>query len=186
MAILLVVLSGCGGDTAADASTVRTHFEELAGFEAHLKILSDLEQSVLEYEVDYVYNKEDNDAFTITAPDSLAGIGGTIAGTDSASFVLQYDGLVLDDAMPQRVGLTPADALFCLLDDLRRAEPAQVWTEKTSGVELLVLRFVQDSDDGKVEKQVWLTKQGYQPVCAELYADGERVLQIQVMSYRET
>lgn len=50
------MLSGCGGDTAADGSTVRTHFEELAGFEAHLKILSDLEQSVLEYEVDYVYN----------------------------------------------------------------------------------------------------------------------------------
>ena len=54
--LLAVVLSGCGGDTAADGLTVRTHFEELAGFEAHLKILSDLDQSVLEYEVDYVYN----------------------------------------------------------------------------------------------------------------------------------
>ncbi len=52
---LLVILSGCGG-TTADGQSVRTHFEELAGFEAHLKILSDLEQSVLEYEVDYVYN----------------------------------------------------------------------------------------------------------------------------------
>lgn len=54
--LLLVLLSGCGGSTAADGSTVRAHFEELSGFEAHLKILSDLEQSVLEYEVDYVYN----------------------------------------------------------------------------------------------------------------------------------
>lgn len=184
--LLAVVLSGCGGNTAADGLTVRTHFEELAGFEAHLKILSDLDQSVLEYEVDYVYNKEDNDTFTITAPESLAGIGGTIAGTDSASFVLQYDGLALDDAMPQRTGLTPADALFCLLDDLRRAEPTQIWTESTGGVKLLALRYEQDGDDGKVEKQVWITEQGYQPVCAELYADGERVLQIQVMSYRET
>ncbi|WP_346704435.1 hypothetical protein [uncultured Agathobaculum sp.] len=186
MTLLLVLLSGCGGSAASDGSAVRTHFEELGGFEAHLKILSDLEQSVLEYEVDFVYNKEDNDTFTITAPESLAGIGGTIAGTDSASFVLQYDGLELDDAMPQRTGLTPADALFCLLDDLRRAEPAQVWTESTGGVDLLVLRYQQDGDDGKVEKQVWLTEQGYQLVCAELYADGERVLQIQVTSYRET
>lgn len=185
MALLLVMLSGCGG-TAADGQSVRTHFEELAGFEAHLKILSDLEQSVLEYEVDYVYNKEDNDTFTITAPESLAGIGGTIAGTDSASFVLQYDGLALDDAMPQRTGLTPADALFCLLDDLRRAEPAQIWTESADGAKLLVLRYEQDGDDGKVEKQVWLTEPEYQPVCAELYADGERVLQIQVTAYRET
>ena len=55
MAMLLAVLSGCGS-TAADGQSVRTHFEELAGFEAHLKILADLEQSALEYEVDYVYN----------------------------------------------------------------------------------------------------------------------------------
>lgn len=55
MALLLVILSGCGG-AVTDGQSVRTHFEELAGFEAHLKILSDLEQSVLEYEVDYVYN----------------------------------------------------------------------------------------------------------------------------------
>ena len=55
MAMLLVVLSGCGS-TAADGSSVRVHFEELAGFEAHLKILSDLDQSVLEYQEDYVYN----------------------------------------------------------------------------------------------------------------------------------
>lgn len=56
MTLLLVLLSGCDGSTAADGSAVRAHFEELGGFEAHLKILSDLEQSVLEYEVDYVYN----------------------------------------------------------------------------------------------------------------------------------
>lgn len=185
MALLLVMLSGCGG-TTADGQSVRTHFEELAGFETHLKILSDLEQSVLEYEVDYVYNKEENDTFTITAPESLAGIGGTIAGTDSASFTLQYDGLALDDAMPQRTGLTPADAFFCLLDDLRRAEPAQMWTESTDGVDLLVLRYEQDGEEGKVEKQVWLTEKAYQPVCAELYVDGERVLRIQVTAYRET
>lgn len=185
MGLLLAVLTGCGG-AAADGTSVRTHFEELAGMEVHLKILSDLEQSILEYEEDYVYNKEDNDTFTITAPESLAGIGGTIAGTDSASFTLQYDGLALDDAMPQRKGLTPADAWFCLLDDLRRAEPTQIWTESADGVKLLVLRYEQDGEDGKVEKQVWLTEQDYQPVCAELYADGERVLQIQVTEYRET
>lgn len=183
--MLLVVLSGCGS-TAADGSSVRAHFEELAGFEAHLKILSDLDQSVLEYQEDYVYNKEDNDSFTITAPDSLAGIGGTIAGTDSASFTLQYDGLALDDAMPQRTGLTPADALFCLLNDLRTAEPAQIWTERVDGQSLLALRYEQEDADGKVEKQVWLAEKTYQPVCAELYADGTRVLQILVTSYRET
>lgn len=183
--LLAVLLCGCGG-AQTDGEAVRAHFDALPGFEAHLKILSDLGQSVLEYEMDYVYNKEDTDSFTITAPESLSGIGGTIAGTDSASFTLQYDGLSLDDAMPQRTGLTPADAMFCLLDDLRTGEPAQVWSESASGTELAVLKYEYDSEDGKIEKQVWLTRQGLQPVYAELYADGTRVLTIQVAEYRET
>ena len=137
--MMLLALSGCGS-APADGQAVREHFETLAGFEAELKILSDLGQSVLEYQVDYVYNREDNDTFTITAPESLAGIGGTIAGTDNASFTLQYDGLALDDAMPQRTGLTPADALFCLMNDLRTAEPVPLWTERSDGASLLVPR----------------------------------------------
>ena len=183
--MLLVMLTGCGG-APENGQVVREHFAQLAGFEAELKILSDLGQSTLEYQVEYVYNREENDTFTITEPESLAGIGGTIAGTDSASFTLQYDGLALDDAMPQRTGLTPADALFCLLNDLRTAEPAQIWTERVDGQSLLALRYEQEDADGKVEKQVWLTEKTYQPVCAELYADGTRVLQILVTSYRET
>lgn len=182
---MLLALSGCGS-APADGQTVREHFETLAGFEVELKILSDLGQSVLEYQVNYVYNREDNDTFTITAPESLAGIGGTIAGTDNASFALQYDGLALDDAMPQRTGLTPADALFCLMNDLRTAEPVQLWTERADGASLLVLRYEQQDADGKVEKQVWLTEDSLQPVCAEFYADGTRVLQLLVTDYRQT
>ena len=88
--------------------------------------------------------------------------------------------------MPQRTGLTPADAMFCLMDDLRRGEPVQIWSETASGTELVALKYAYDSEDGKIEKQVWLTENGLQPVCAELYADGARVLTIQVTAYQET
>ena len=145
-----------------------------------------MDKSVLAYEVDYAYNKKDVDCFTITAPDSIAGVSGTIAGTDSAQFTLQYDGASLDDAMPQRPGLTPADGLYCLLADLRSGEPAQQWTEDVQGQKLLVLRYESETDDGKIARQVWLTDDGRQPVCAEMYADDECVLTIQVISYQET
>lgn len=182
--VLLALLPACGGKTASD-QTVQSYFSEVNGFEAHVKLLSDLDSSVLEYEMDYVYNKEQADSFTITAPESIAGLGGTIAGDSSAEFSLQYDGLALDDAMPQRTGLTPADGLFCLLADLRSGEPSQRWTENVAGKTLLVLRYDSEDDQGKVAKQIWLTADGRQPVCAELYADGECVLTIQVMSYEE-
>ena len=117
--LLVALLCGCGSHT--DGESIRAHFEALEGFEAQIEITADLGESVLDFSIQYDYNKEDNDRFTITAPESLAGISGTIAGTDNAVFSLQYDGLALDDAMPQRTGLTPADALFCLMNDLRTA-----------------------------------------------------------------
>ena len=61
-----------------------------------------------------------------------------------------------------------------------------MWTEHTDGRALLVLRYEGETDGERVEKQVWLTEQGLQPVCAELYADGMRVLTLQVTAYQET
>ena len=181
---LLYTSAGCGG--TAGAESVHAHFEALDAAEAQIELMSDLGDSVLEYQMDYVYDREGNDQFAITAPESLAGIGGTIAGTDSAQFTLQYDGLSLDDAMPQRTGLTPADGLFCLLNDLRTAQPVQIWSESASGTDFLVLRYEGEDEDGTVEKQVWLTEQGMQPAYAELYADGSRVLTIRVTAWQET
>ena len=55
-----------------------------------------------------------------------------------------------------------------------------IWSEHTTGESLLVLRY--EKADDSVEKQVWLRQSDLQPVCAELYADGARVLTIQVES----
>jgi len=150
------------------AEDVRAHFASLDSCTAHLKIISDLDESVLEFESDYVYNREDSDSFTLTAPESVAGIGGRISGEENGAFTLQYNDLQL------------ADAWFCLLNDLRYAAPAQVWSEHTNGESLLVLRY--EKADDSVEKQVWLRQSDLQPVYAELYADGARVLTIQVES----
>ena len=76
--------------------------------------------------------------------------------------------------------MTPADGWFCLLNDLRYHTPAQIWSEHTNGESLLVLRF--EKADDSVEKQVWLRQSDLQPVYAELYTDGARVLTIQVES----
>ena len=162
------------------AEDVRAHFASLDSCTAHLKIISDLDESVLEFESDYVYNREDSDSFTLTAPESVAGIGGRISGEKNGAFTLQYNDLQLDDIAPRHTGLTPADAWFCLLNDLRHAVPAQVWSERTNGESLLVLRY--ENADDSVEKQVWLRQSDLQPVYAELYEDGARVLTIQVES----
>ena len=77
----LVLLCGCGRSAEMSAEDVRAHFASLDSCTAHLKIISDLDESVLEFESDYVYNREDSDSFTLTAPESVAGIGGRVRRT---------------------------------------------------------------------------------------------------------
>lgn len=156
------------------------HFAALDSCTAHLKIISDLDESVLEFESDYVYNREDSDSFVLTAPESVADIGGRISGEENGAFTLQYNDLQLDDIAPRSTGMTPADGWFCLLNDLRYHTPAQIWSEHTNGENLLVLRYENAEDD--TAKQVWLRQSDLQPVCAELYEDGRLVLTIQVES----
>ena len=116
----------------------------------------------------------------LTAPESVAGIGGRISGEENGAFTLQYNDLQLDDIAPRSTGMPPADGWFCLLNDLRYHTPAQIWSEHTNGENLLVLRYENAEDD--TAKQVWLRQSDLQPVCAELYEEGRLVLTIQVES----
>ena len=150
------------------------------------------------FELDYAYNKEDVDVFTITGPESVSGVSGRIAGDSEATLALQYDDLVLDDARPVRPGMTPADAVFGVVCALRDTPADESWresadgtaltvlhyrSERTNGESLLVLRY--ENADDSVEKQVWLRQSNLQPVYAELFADGTRELSIRFTSYQE-
>ena len=165
------------------AEDVRAHFENLDGFSAHVKILSETDEFTMAFEQDYAYNKEDADVFTITAPESVAGVAGRISGTDTADFTLQYDDLTLDDARPVRPGLTPADAVFSVIAALKNAEPDETYRETVKGTALTALRY--RSAEGNIEKLIWLREDNMQPVCAEFYVDGTREIGIQFTSYQE-
>ena len=132
------------------------------------------------FELDYAYNKEDVDVFTITGPESVSGVSGRIAGDSEATLALQYDDLVLDDARPVRPGMTPA--VVCALRDTPADES---WRESADGTALTVLHYRSESGDETIEKLVWLREDNMQPVYAELFADGTRELSIRFTSYQE-
>lgn len=179
LALLTLGLNRCEAPTAPPISE---QWETIAGFQAHVQITSDLGDSTLTYEMDYVHEKEDADSFTLTAPESIAGISGTIAGTDSAQFVLQYSNTELDDIMPRQAGLTPADGLFFVVADLRNAEPVQQWQETINGIKTEVVRY--ENGDTKTARQVWLRPDNLQPIYAEAYDNGQRVLTMRITDYQ--
>ena len=134
----LLLLGGCAQDQPT-AETIQEHFDALPGFTAHVKIISDFDESVLEYEVDYAYNRKGSDHLTLTAPESVRGIEATIDGEER--ILLRYGGAELDDGTPGLQGTTPADGVYWVLRELRESEPLEIWPESVSGTPALAVRY---------------------------------------------
>lgn len=163
---------------------IRKNFEELSGFTAEVKILSDLGESTLEYSGQYEYNKDDNDKFILKTPEALAGIVIMASGEAADDMTIQYQDTVLDSGMPVRAGATPADALPLLLHALRTAAPQETWEETVGGVKTVAARYEAEDAQGKIMRQIWLTRDSLRPVYAECFVDGNRVLQLFFSEYQ--
>lgn len=185
MAALLFLFSCGAADGKGENDNIAAHFEAVNGFTAQVKILSDLGQSTLEYTADYEYNKGDADKMSLISPEALAGLAISVAGEQTSELTVQYADAVLDSGMPARPGATPADAVAALLYELRASAPAELWSETVAGEKMTVARYENDADESKISRQVWLGEKDLHPVCAEVYADGSRVLQLFFSNYSE-
>lgn len=155
---------------------MRAYYDGLQTAQTHAKILSDFGDSALEYEVDYEYNKEDNDLLTVTAPESIAGVQVEISGVHADAFTLRYAEAELQFDGERVPGLTPADAIADLLYDLRTGEPTEVSTDTIEDVTVVRLHYETVDQDPAIAKTVWLRPDTMAPVCAELYCNGDKQL----------
>mgnify|MGYP000845612688 CR=1 FL=1 len=160
-------------------------FQNLAGFTAQVRILSDLGDSTQEYGGTYMYRQEGNDTLTLQTPQALEGIVVDVSGEDTASLTVQYKDTVLDSGMPSRSGMTPADAIPRMLCELRDAAPLEAWEETVGGVQMAAARYEIEDEQGRIMYQIWLTRDSLHPSYAECFADGQRVLQVFFSEYAE-
>jgi len=160
-------------------------FQNLAGFTAQVRILSDLGDSTQEYGGTYMYRQEGNDTLTLQTPQALEGIVVDVSGEDTASLTVQYKDTVLDSGMPSRSGMTPADAIPRMLCELRDAAPLEASEETVGGVQMAAARYEIEDEQGRIMYQIWLTRDSLHPSYAECFADGQRVLQVFFSEYAE-
>lgn len=187
MAALLVLESGCGAGTDANetAERIRQTYEALDGYTAQVKILSDLGQSTMEYGGRFEYNREGNDIFTLETPESLAGITITASGERADDLTIAFEDTAFDLGGSVRPGLTAADALPLLMDSIRSSAPLETWEETVGGVRMAAARYETEDDQGRIMRQVWFTSDSLRPSYAELYADGQRVMQVFFSQFQE-
>lgn len=150
----------------------------------HAKIFSDFGDYALEYEVDYEYNKEDNDLLTVTAPESIAGVQVEISGEQADAFTLRYAEAELPFGRDRLPGLTPADAIAGLLYDLRTGEPDEVSTETVDDQTTVRLHYETVDAEPQIARTVWLDPDTMAPVHAELYCGGEKQMALSFAQFQ--
>ena len=180
MLSLLILLCGCNinqDNIEKSADKIKQTYSDLSDFETEIKFLCDSGQSILEYDCKFEYNKEYGQTLTIENPNSLSGIVINSKGTSKDNITINYNDTVLDFDISAQFGTSPADFMPNLIATLINNEPDEVWKEIQSGQKLLVARYETITDEKPITSQVWLYETTLLPMYAEVYTDGERVLQ---------
>lgn len=177
---LTFLLCGCNinkDNIEKSYTQIKQTYSDLSDFETNIKFLCDSGQSILEYDCEFEYNKEDGQTLTIKKPDCLSGITINTTGTSKDNINISYNDTVLDFDVNAQLGTSPADFMPIILSTLINNEPDEIWEETQAGQKLLVVRYETKTDDKPLTSQVWLYKNTLLPMYAEVYTDGERVLQ---------
>ena len=173
--VAVISLTGCSAVKNPEqmAASVKDVYTAAQNIETTVNITSHLGEQTMTYQIQYVYQKQEDTSsavMTVLAPQSIAGITAEITGDD---FCFSYADTQLETAMPDRKGYTPVDVTTYLLYDLMHTVPQQVWMEG----ETLALRFEQELDEGTGIKEVYLNPQTGALTGARIYYNGKQSLQ---------
>ena len=179
--LILLSLSGCvsnENNLEKSALKIQQMYSGLSEFETDVKFLCDSGQSILEYDCEFEYNKEYGQTLTIKNPDSLSGIVINSTGTSKDNLNISYGDTVLDFDVSAQLGTSPANFMPTFITTLTNSVSNDIWEETQGNQKLLVARYETNTNDKPMTSQIWLYKDTLLPMYAEVYTDGERVLQV--------
>ena len=113
-------------------------------------------------------------SFQVTAPESIAGISGTISESGGS---IAFDGQALYFPLLTDDALTPASAPWIFLKTLRSGCITAVCREE----ELLHLTVDDSYADDALTVDIWLRED--QPVRGDILHDGRRILSLEVKDF---
>ena len=146
------------GAVSFDAAVTADYGDELYTFTMHCQ--SDTQGQV---------------TFTVTQPETISGITGTIDGTAGK---LRFDGQVLSFPLMADDQLSPVSAPWILMRTLRSGYLTSAGQEG----ELLRLSVDDSYDDDALHLDIWLDGSD-NPVCGEVIWQGRRLLSIEVKNF---
>ena len=174
--IVLLFLGGCSGkqEELERAMTLRAKLlASECSFDA--KITADYGDKLYVFAMTCQGDSRGNLAFTVTEPESIAGIKG-ILSQDGGK--LTFDDTALAFPLMADEQLTPVSAPWILLKTLRGGYLTSANMEE----ELLHLTIDDSYEEDALQLDIWLDGQNL-PVQSDILYDGRRILTVQVSNF---
>lgn len=172
-ALLLLCGCGSGNDAMQQALDFRTNLLSASGCTFSCDVTADVGGAVYEFSMDCAYS-DGQGSFTVTAPESIAGIGATV---DDDGATLHFDDVALTLGEMAEGRLAPLGVPWLLGSAWQSDYISAAGTENG----LCRVTILKGYDDDEITVDTYLAE-GV-PVCAEASVGGKRVLTVEISDF---
>lgn len=176
--VLLLLLSGCS-DTASELErgmALRSQLLQAEQVRFTADIAADYGDSIQLFSMECLCDRQGNVAFTVTAPETIAGITGSISEGEGK---LTFEETALHFPLLTDNQLNPASAPWILMRTLRSGYLTSAGMEE----ELLRLTIDDSYEEDALQLDIWLGEENL-PQRAEVCYDGRSILTLTVKSFQ--
>ncbi len=177
-ALAVCLLSGCSSESGEleRGMALRSKILKAEAVEFETDIIADYGDKLQSFSLTCRGNADGTIVFTVTAPESIAGITGKISGDNG---LLSFDDVVLSMDLLTDDQLSPIGAPWIFLKTLRSGYLRGAGMEE----ELLRLTLQDSYEEDSLQLDIWLGE-GDVPVRTEILCDGKQILSMDVKSFQ--
>lgn len=174
--LMIPFLTGCKSSELDKAMELRAQLLKAESCAFDAQVTADYGDRLYSFSMDCQGDSQGDLCFTVTQPESIAGISGSIR---NARGVLTFDDTTLEFPLLADDSLTPVSAPWILLKTLRSGYITSVGTEGGR-----IRLSIDDSfDDDALRLDIWLEEET-RPVQADILYRGQKILSLEVSDFR--
>ena len=171
--LTFTLLSACssGGD---GASAITEAMRNTLSASYRADITAHFPAREVSFILDYTYNRDGDDRAFVVAPDEIAGMCFTVTGERST---INFDGANLEMGRLNEDNLSPLATVPILTKHWTGGNITQQSDTKIFNRDAYLIITQSTGESSKIEVRSWFSKDDLLPLYAEIFSDGERVIQ---------
>jgi len=167
------LFTSCNGNIS-DSDSILESFQGANSANYLVNVTANFPEREVIFSLDYHYNRDGNDRVLVTAPSEIEGIAFNVKG-DAAE--LEFDGATLEMGRLNANGLSPLSALPSLITSWSDGNFSETENTRIFNRDATLVISRDMADEIALEFRTWFSKDEQTPLYAELFSDGERVVQ---------